>query len=338
MRFENVAILGLAHVDAPHRVTSREIEDRLMPAKERFGVNKDLIEPLTGIKERRFWDADMSFHEAAALAAEKVLDDTGLDRSRIGVITSTSVCKDYLEPSMACLIHGNLGLAPECMNFDIANACLAFINGMEMVGNMIDRGQVDYGLIVNGEGSRMAVEATIYKLLHPQADLKSIFDNFATLTLGSGSAAMILARADLAPDKPRVKGAVTLADTKGNKLCLGQPDCMLTDATQLLQTGLTLAKKTWDLAAQELGWEGDCLDHYIMHQIGQVHLRKFCQIVGISEDKVHKTFPLFGNIGPAAVPITLSKAVEAGHIQKGNRVGLMGIGSGVNCSMMEVVW
>ncbi len=56
------------------------------------------------------------------------------------------------------------------------------------------------------------------------------------------------------------------------------------------------------------------------------------------KQKVYKTFPEFGNVGPAAIPITLSKALEAGRIQKGNRVALMGIGSGLNCAMMEVVW
>ena len=40
----------------------------------------------------------------------------------------------------------------------------------------------------------------------------------------------------------------------------------------------------------------------------------------------------------AAVPIVLSKAAEAGRISKGSRVALMGIGSGLNCSMAEVVW
>ncbi|MCA9544492.1 MAG: 3-oxoacyl-ACP synthase III, partial [Myxococcales bacterium] len=49
-------------------------------------------------------------------------------------------------------------------------------------------------------------------------------------------------------------------------------------------------------------------------------------------------FPELGNVGPASVPITLHQAVAAGRIQKGNRVALMGIGSGINVSMLELVW
>jgi acyl-CoA:acyl-CoA alkyltransferase len=45
-----------------------------------------------------------------------------------------------------------------------------------------------------------------------------------------------------------------------------------------------------------------------------------------------------GNIGPASVPIVLARAVELGKIRRGDRVALLGIGSGLNCAMAEVVW
>jgi 3-oxoacyl-[acyl-carrier-protein] synthase-3 len=43
-------------------------------------------------------------------------------------------------------------------------------------------------------------------------------------------------------------------------------------------------------------------------------------------------------VGPAAIPITLSKALDEGRIHKNDRVALMGIGSGLNCAMMEISW
>ena len=48
-------------------------------------------------------------------------------------------------------------------------------------------------------------------------------------------------------------------------------------------------------------------------------------------------FPVLGNIGPAAVPITLAQAAET-RLKAGDHVGLLGIGSGINCSMMSVTW
>jgi 3-oxoacyl-[acyl-carrier-protein] synthase-3 len=43
-------------------------------------------------------------------------------------------------------------------------------------------------------------------------------------------------------------------------------------------------------------------------------------------------------MGPASIPVTLGKAIEDRQVSQGDRVALMGIGSGLNCSMMEVIW
>ncbi len=59
------------------------------------------------------------------------------------------------------IAHSELGLPETCMNFDLGNACLGFVNGMDIVGNMIERGQIDYGILVNGETSRQITEDTI---------------------------------------------------------------------------------------------------------------------------------------------------------------------------------
>ena len=68
------------------------------------------------------------------------------------------------------------------------------------------------------------------------------------------------------------------------------------------------------------------------------HTEKLCELLGLDLVRVHTIYQEYGNIGPAALPITLAKAVEAGRIQRGHRIALMGIGSGLNCSMMEVQW
>ncbi len=338
MQFENVSIIGLAHVDAPHRVTSAELEERLSPLLKRIGARSDIIQSLTGILERRFWEPERRFSEVATMAAEKAILDAGIDRSQLGILINTSVCRDYVEPSTACLVHGNLGLGPHCVNFDVGNACLAFLNGMQIIGNMIERGQVDYGIVVDGEGSRFVVETTINRLLSSHCDEKTFRDNFATFTLGSGGAAMVLARSDSVTGGHRFLGGVTVAATEHKDLCRGQVDNMQTDASALLVAGLQLAGATFQKAKKELGWRPEDLDQYILHQVSAVHTAKLIELLGLEDEKVYKTFPRYGNVGPAAIPITLSKALEADRISQGDRVALMGIGSGLNCAMMEVEW
>ena len=58
--------------------------------------------------------------------------------------------------------------------------------------------------------------------------------------------------------------------------------------------------------------------------------------LGIDPDKVPLTYPRYGNVGPAAIPITLAGVQDT--IEVGERVLCMGIGSGLNTSFTEIVW
>ena len=338
MLFQHVAIAGLAHVDAPRRLSSDEINARLKPTLDRLGIKTDVLKDVAGIHARRLWDEGMQASDAATLAGVKALADAGIDPDKVGLLVNTSVSRDYLEPSTASIVSGNLGLADTCQNFDVANACLAFLNGMDIASRMIERGEIDYALVVDGETANLAYEKTIERLLQPGTTEDDFKNAMATLPLGSGAAALVLARAELAPGAPRYKGGVTRAATQWNKLCRGNLDRMVTDTRMLLIEGLKLATKTWIAAKQALGWAADEMDEFVIHQVSQVHTAAFVKAFGINPKKVLTIFNEHGNIGPASVPIVLSKLREMGRLKKGSRVALLGIGSGLNCSMAEVVW
>lgn len=340
MRFENVSICSVAHVDAPDRVTSAELERRLAGTMKRLHVPSGLLEGLTGITARRMWPEGTQPSDAATLAATRALAAADVDPQRVGVLINTSVCRDFVEPSTACLVHAKLGLAPGCLNFDVGNACLGFLNGMEIIGNMIERGQLDYGLVVDGESSRFVVDQTIARLSGDDIDQPTFWANFATLTLGSAGVAMVLTRSDLVATGRghRFLGGVTVAATQHSDLCRGQVDRMETNSGDLLNSGMELAQRTWAEAQRELGWSPGALDEYVIHQVSKVHTDKFRAAFEIGPERVLATYPEYGNVGPAGVPLVLSKAAELGRLRAGDRVALMGIGSGLNCAMAEVVW
>lgn len=338
MLFQHVAIAGLAHIDAPVRLSSDAINVRLQPTLDRLGIRTDVLGDIAGIHARRLWDGPMLASEAATLAAVKALADAGIEPDRVGLLVNTSVSRDYLEPSTASIVCGNLGLSELCQNFDVANACLAFINGMDIAARMIERGEIEYALIVDGETADLAYEKTIQRLSAPDVTAEQFRNELATLTLGCGAAAMVMARAELAPGAPRYRGGVTRAATQWNGLCRGNLDQMVTDTRLLLSEGIKLAQRTWIAAKSALGWVADELDEFVIHQVSQVHTQAFIKAFGIDPKKVLTIFAEHGNIGPASVPIVLSKLREMGRLKKGDRIALLGIGSGLNCSMAEVVW
>ena len=101
------------------------------------------------------------------------------------------------------------------------------------------------------------------------------------------------------------------------------------------KVGLDLAEAAWVDARDEFDWAAG-MDHYIIHQVSKVHTRLVCERLGIDQAKVPLTYPRLGNVGPAAIPITLAETAPS--IVAGERVLCMGIGSGLNTSFTEIVW
>jgi 3-oxoacyl-[acyl-carrier-protein] synthase-3 len=332
-QFTRPTIWSVGHAEAPEIVTSAWIDEQLAETFERCEIRPGLLASVAGIVERRWWPEDVTFDEAAAKAGRRALELADVVPADVDLLISTSVCKHHLEPSVACAVHHHLGLSPECINYDLGNACLGFVNAMQIAAMAIETGQASTVLIVDGEGSRHTQLATIERLRLPTATAADVFDQFASLTLGSGAAAMVMGGPR--EGAHRFLGGISRAATESYDLCVGDLDTMRTDTAALLENGLALAKEAF-AASLEAGWEWSNCDLYVMHQVSAVHTRRLCELLDVDMDLVPLTYPGFGNMGPAAVPYTLSTVADG--IDPGERVLLMGIGSGLNCAAAELLW
>ena len=146
---------------------------------------------------------------------------------------------------------------------------------------------------------------------------------------------MVLGRADAHPEGHRVVGGVSRAATEHHDLCVGDLERMRTDSKKLFEAGLSLALDTWRDAAGEFGWAGQ-IDWFVAHQTSTVHLRAMAAALGSTRSASRSTVETYGNMGPAAVPFTLAK--NADRMRAGERILLLGIGSGLNTSFAEIVW
>lgn len=338
MLFKNVSIHTVAHLEAPIRVTSAEMSARIAKTLKRVRMRENFLEMTTGIQARRFWDGNQLPSEAATLVAKKVIKKSGLSKNDIGALISTSVTKDFIEPSIASIVHGNLDMPNECMNFDLGNACLGFLNGMHVAASMIESGQMNHVLVVAGENSYDVVEATLKRLEQETATQQDVRDQLATLTCGSGAVAMIISRSSLALLGHPIRGVLSIAATEHNHLCRASSDHMVTDAPKILEAGMDLTKKTYEKAQTELGWHTAHFDEFAIHQISKPHINMFLKVLGIESQKVITSFPEYGNMGPVSLPFNISKLEAAGRLIAGKRLAMIGAGSGLNCMVMDVQW
>lgn len=333
--FRNASMLSVAAVEAPETVTSDQLDARLAEVYSRTGLRAGVLFRLAGIDSRRWWGESTTFDAAAADAGRRALDAAGVRADDVDMLISSSVSRHHLEPSVAAAVHHRLGLPADCTNLDVSNACLGFLNAMQIASTAIDGGSADTVLIVDAEGSRQIQTATVERLRRTAESADDVFDEFASLTLGSGAAAMVLGRSDRRPDAHRIVGGVARAGTEHHGLCVGGLEEMHTDSGALLAGGIELVEDTWRDAAEDFDWHAG-MDHYVIHQVSKVHTRLVIERLGLQADRIPLTFPRLGNVGPASIPITLASVVD--EIVPGERVLCMGVGSGLNTAFIEIEW
>ena len=69
-----------------------------------------------------------------------------------------------------------------------------------------------------------------------------------------------------------------------------------------------------------------------------MHRDTILKSLGIAAHKDFSTFEYLGNIGTVSLPLTAALAEEREHLRPGDRVGFLGIGSGLNCMMLGLKW
>ena len=354
MRFERVAIEALGFTLPPEVVRSVDIEQQLAPTYERLGLTEGRLELMSGIRQRRFWATGTSIGGPSAQSAQLALQASGLAPEDVGCLIHASVCRDYLEPATACSVHAALGLSNSCWVYDLSNACLGLLSGMVQIATLIEQGAIRAGIVVGTESARSLVETTISALnADPSITRRSIKPSFASLTIGSGSCAILLVDRRLSRTDNRLLACVARAETQHHALCQSQQDqagssmqpLMQTDSEQLLHAGLAVGSRTFAQLRQELASNhGEPeFDASVCHQVGATHRRMMLEALQLPTERDYSTFAWLGNTGSVALPTALALGLRSGFLSSadaagGSHVALLGIGSGINSVMLSTTW
>ncbi len=338
MLYKNVCIEGFGYVIPKQVITSDWIEDQLASIYQALGVPRGRIEQLTKIKTRRWWPEDVAFSDGAAMAATRALENTGVDVSEVQCLVNSSVCRDYIEPATSTIVHDKVGLSPTAMNFDVVNACLGFLNGMVVVANMIELGQIDTGIVVSCEGSREGYQSTLERLLSNPPDMQAFRDNLATFTLGSGAVAVVLRHKSKSKTGKRLLGGHFYSQTQHNDLCVAQPTWMRTNSTPLLHEGLKVIYGAWEGFKAEMGWDSSTPDRVFTHQVSEKQRELGLKAIGLDRGIDYPTLIELGNIASVSAPLSMALAADNGFLRDGDKVCLIGVGSGINSLVLGIQW
>jgi acyl-CoA:acyl-CoA alkyltransferase len=347
-RYQNVCLETFGYVLPEAIISSAEIEERLSPVYERLRLPRGRLELMSGIRERRFWPVGMLPSEKSMESGSRAIECAGIDKKLIGALVHGSVCRDHLEPATACRVHHALELPRSCLIYDVSNACLGLLNGIVQVANMIELGQIRAGLVVGSEGSRQLVETTIAELNRDTSlTREDIKRAVASLTIGSASCAILLVHREVSRAKHRLLGGVAGTNTAYHDLChsgadeavaTGMQPLMNTDSERLMHEGIAVGQESFDHFLTALGWRTADIDQTFCHQVGVAHRKLMLERLGLEPARDFSTVEWLGNTGSVALPITMALGIEAGCVKPGDKIAMLGIGSGINVVMLGVQW
>ncbi|MBI2602421.1 MAG: 3-oxoacyl-ACP synthase III [Deltaproteobacteria bacterium] len=339
MLYTDVMIESLAYELPEMRKSSADLEEQLKPLYNALSLSPGLLELMTGVKERRLWPSHLPPSHLAASVAGRALQQSGIATRDISLLIYTGVCRDFIEPATAHIIHHRLSLGRECLTFDLSNACVGFLNGMLIAANMIENGQVEKALIVSAESASPLYEKTIARLNDDPTE-RAYRSSLASLTLGSASAAVVLSKAKGA--YPRLLGGISRTASEHHTLCQGSGDFrnpfMRTDSVNLMKEGLKLAKLAWQDFLGELKWGTSTPACILTHQVSQSHHAKFFETLELDPSRGQNDLPYLGNTGSVAAPLSLALSAEAGRLHAGDKIAMLGIGSGLTTLMLGLQW
>lgn len=347
MKFTDVVLDSIGSVIPEEIWSSDEIEARLEPLYSRLKLPQGRLELMSGIAERRVWAPGTMPSGPSIESVKLAIEGSHVSADQIGCLIHASVCRDFLEPATASRVHHGAGLPEDAWVYDVSNACLGVINGAVQIATMIQSGQIEAGVVVGTENSRMLLEQTIAALNRDESlTRKSVKPAFASLTIGSGSCAWLLTHRRHAADATEIGTAIAKARTQYHDLCRSDQDSagadmqplMDTDSEELMIQGIATGVAAFDQLLGESGLQRPEIDRSICHQVGARHRAAMLESMGLPMDRDSATFDRLGNTGSVALPLTLAAAASRGELAAGNQVAMLGIGSGINSVMMSATW
>jgi len=349
MIYQKVGIKSIAYHLPDEEISSRVLEEQLTPLYKRLHIRPGQLEKLTGIYSRRWWSREVSFSEKASIAGKKALQKAGVHPEELGILIYGAVCREFMEPATAIVVADRLGVKAACEVLDISNACLAVMNGIVHIANAIELGQVDVGMVVSCESAREPVEQAIYEMNYKFSS--EVFQHsMATLTGGSGACAVIVSRRNEDAKVTKLIGGVHRCAPQYNKFCRWghknedvskglQRVYLRTDAGKVLTNGVILGRETWkDYLTKTSQTFRSKTDKIVCHQVARTNREAILKELGISKNNDFVTYPFLGNMGAVSLPTTAAIAEEEGFLRFGDKVHLLGIGSGLNCTMLGLEW
>lgn len=330
LSFKDVGISGLSAA-VPGKVINNYEYDLYFSREE----IQDVVEKI-GVKERRFADEKTCASDLCFAAADKMLDDMGVNRSEIDLLIFISQTPDYRMPATSVLLQDRLRLPTTTITFDISLGCSAFIFGLTIAYSMMTTGCIRKALILDGE-----TRSKVYS----QKDRKTGF------LFGDGGVAALIDRNEkfgeswfsLNSDGSReslikipaggyrnmsssetVKEKVV--DEYGN---IRSDEQGYMNGADVFNFVIREVPKDFYRLLDFSGLDINGIDYFVFHQANSYINGFLAKKLKLPEERIPYTIHKYGNTSSVSIPLTIVSELK-GKLRDNKRLLLSGFGVGLS--------
>lgn len=325
----SIGILGTGSHLPEWAVTNAEIARRVP------GATEEWIERKTAIRSRRYAAPGEATSDLAARAATRALEHAGLSVDRVDYVIVSTSTGDFPQPPTACLVQDLLG-AYGAACFDVNAVCAGFVHALVLARTLVATRPGAHAVVVG---------ADLYSRILD-------FDDRRTAVLfGDGAGAAVVGAVppsrgmidfDLASRGDahhliRVEAGGSRLPASQKTLANGDHYFRMSgrDVTEIV---LHEVPPFVDKLLAHAGVAADEVGHVVPHQANGVLLEQLVERCGLTGATTHRTVEKYGNVGSAAIPVTLDEANRAGRLADGDLVLLLGFGGGISMGASLLRW
>lgn len=327
---EGVSVVGLAAAVPKDRI------DNLVPSGIFSEEDARAVVDKTGIRTRRVAPASVCASDLCHLAADRLLNEMGIDRSTIDVLIFVSQTPDYRMPATAVLLQHRLGLSHATGAFDVNLGCSGYVYGLWMASSFCTQPAVRRVLLLNGETRTKAYSPSdkATGLLFGDAGSATLLDKregagtsfFSFNSDGSrGDFISIRGGGYRHPSSPETlrektyeNGSVR-SDEHGVMNGPGVFEFLIEEVPGDIRRILTASGATIEE-----------IDAFVFHQANKFmneHLRRKLRIPA---EKMPYSLHEFGNTSSVSIPLTMATQMGTMLRERRNRLLLSGFGVGLS--------
>lgn len=299
----------------PEKVISNKDLEKTMDTSDEW------IRERTGIKRRHVVADDETTSSIGLIAAQRAMEDAGVNADDIDLIVVGTATPDKIFPSTACIIQRQLGIKGPAA-FDIHAACSGFVYGLDVANRFIKTGGASKALVIGSE--------TLSRITNWE-------DRGTAVLFGDGAGAVVLE----ASDEPGILATHIHADGEyedllhvPNGVSVGY-DVTRAGRSFIEMNGNAVFKRavaTFDNIARETiaDLEGhiDNVDWFIPHQANMRIIKAAAKKLGMPMERVIATVDEHANTSGASIPLALDQAVREGRVKRGDTMMFAAFGAG----------